>query len=73
MSKFVFKECCKAVLAESKNPGNMPYAKSYAQAGLSLDDPEAIRTQCLYILNNISHWRGETATTTRAALKRLSS
>jgi hypothetical protein len=50
-----------------------PYAKSYAS--VSADELESydngIPTQCLYILNNIAHWRGETANRVRANLKRI--
>lgn len=48
------------------------YAVGYAQAGLHLYDPEAIRVQILYILNNITHWRGTSATQVRRDLKELS-
>ncbi len=30
---------------------------------------EALRVQCLYVLNNMSHWRGEIAKAVRQTLK----
>lgn len=48
------------------------YARSYAYAGLSLTGEDYIRTQCLYILNNMGHWRGETARQCRTVFKELS-
>jgi hypothetical protein len=48
-----------------------PYAKAYARAGIQLFDPSDQRTQCLYVLSNLSHWRGDLARQCREALKRL--
>lgn len=64
-----FHYTCRAILASEKANG---YAKSYAKAGLGLYDNESIRVQCLYILNNIAHWRGENSKECRTTLKRLS-
>lgn len=49
------------------------YAKAYAKAGLGLaeDDQEAIQVQCLYILNNMSNWRGPVASECREVFKAL--
>ena len=47
------------------------YAKAYASAGRLMFDDKAIRVQCLYILNNLQHWRKGRATEIRANLKRL--
>ena len=44
------------------------WAVNYARAGLGMEG-EALRVQCLYILNNITHWRGDTATWVRRTLK----
>jgi len=44
------------------------YAVGYARAGLSMTG-EALYVQCLYILNNITHWRGDTAKWVRQTLK----
>ena len=45
------------------------YAKAYAQAGLRMTDREEIRVQALYILSNMTGWRGEQATLVRTTLR----
>jgi len=64
-------QCCFAVCkAAQDNPvGNLPYAASYASAGRRMHDAEEQRVQALYILNNITHWRGDLAKRVRASLK----
>lgn len=71
-----FKADCRTILQDPKTDG---YAKSYAQAGLQLEGQfpeselaEAVRVQCLYILNNLPTWRGDVARGVRARLKELS-
>jgi hypothetical protein len=59
-----------AVIAN--DPTSNPYAKSYARAGLTLNDPEAIRVQALYILVNIPNWRAPNASEIRGQLKLIS-
>lgn len=63
-----FNEACTIIMMEPKNPGNMAYAKSYAHAGINMTG-EARRVQALYILSNLSHWRGDNAKKVRAYLK----
>jgi len=46
------------------------YAKAYARAGLTIGIDD-IETQKLYILSNLSHWRGETATEVKSLLKEV--
>lgn len=67
-----FHDACRAVLTASKTSRALDYAVGYASAGLRLSDSESIRVQCLYILNNISHWRGPIASVARGHFKRLS-
>jgi hypothetical protein len=62
-----FYSACRLVLAYCPDA----YAKSYAQAGLQMLEEDEIRTQSLYILNNISRWRGEEAKRVRGVLKQL--
>lgn len=52
--------------------GNMPYAQSYARNGLRMHNIDEQRAQALYILVNITHWRGEGAKEVRAFLKSFS-
>ena len=49
---------------------NNPYAKAYAKAGIDMTGHEAY-VQALYILNNITHWRGELAREVRTTLKSM--
>ena len=44
------------------------WAVGYAVAGLGMHG-EALRIQVLYVLNNMTHWRGEDAKQVRATLK----
>jgi hypothetical protein len=48
-----------------------PYAKAYASAGLMFgeEDKNAQLDQALYIMGNITYWRGPTAKIVRAELK----
>ena len=65
-----FHDACRAVLADADNhKGNMPYARAYAKAGLHITVPDAQRTQALYVLTNLSHWRHADAKAVRAFLK----
>ena len=49
---------------------NVNYAVNYARAGILMSGKE-LKTQCLYVLNNIQYWRGETAKEVRGILKRF--
>ncbi len=74
----LFRLCCNIIVqagvARNGKPGEkaLNYAVGYAQAGLHLTTDEAIRVQILYILNNITHWRGDAAKLVRQDLKNLS-
>lgn len=59
-----YDEACRAVVAEAKDG----YARAYANAGIGMRGEEA-RVQCLYILNNLSRWRGPLARDVKAVLK----
>jgi len=64
-----FNEACKAILANRQAPA-LNYAIGYAAAGAEmLPGTHASRVQALYILNNITHWRGDVAKEVRVALK----
>lgn len=66
-----FQEACQAIL---EDPKANPYAKAYAAAGLSFAgqlNPDFQRTQALYILSNLSHWRAPQTKEVRAALRRI--
>lgn len=65
-----FHAACQEIFHERATPA-LNYAVGYAKAGAWMTDPHEIRVQCLYILNNITHWRGETAKRCRETFKRL--
>lgn len=67
MSYLSFKECCQKII-DNRNEKAVNYAVGYAQAGISMDGKSA-SLQILYILNNITHWRGEEAKLVRNSLK----
>ena len=56
MSKMNVTEALQLIVDNAENPA-LNYAVNYAQYGLSITDPEELRVQCLYVLNNISGWR----------------
>jgi hypothetical protein len=64
-----FHSACTDVILGAKASKALNYAVGYARAGMNLSDAESIRVQCLYILNNITHWRGDTAKRARAVFK----
>ena len=61
-------EALREIVENQKEP-SLNYAVNYALYGLGLPDGEELRVQCLYVLNNISRWRGPLATEVRATLK----
>lgn len=63
-----FHRACRIVIVHCNNE----YARNYARAGLSLHDARSQQGQALYILSNISHWRGDLAKIVRDNLKRIS-
>uniref|UniRef100_A0A6H2A6A0 Uncharacterized protein n=2 Tax=viral metagenome TaxID=1070528 RepID=A0A6H2A6A0_9ZZZZ len=56
------------LIIANKDQKALNYAVNYARAGLSMTGEE-LRVQCLYVLNNITHWRGEVAKEVRGVLK----
>jgi hypothetical protein len=74
------RDCFKAIVSNAHAKA-LNYAVNYAKHGIELLDKRpllgehsenltALRVQCLYVLNNMTHWRGETATTVRVNLRR---
>ena len=57
------------ILADKKSyPTSLNYAVNYCKYALEMSGEE-LRTQCLYILNNIQRWRGEGNKEVRMILK----
>ncbi len=63
------KEKIQIILSDRKAyPTSLNYAVNYCRFAMELTG-EDLRTQCLYILNNITHWRHPQAKEVREALK----
>jgi hypothetical protein len=68
-----FQDACNHIIQAGNDPkqvNQVNWAVNYAKHGLLIHDEEAMYAQALYILNNISRWRGETAKQVRALMKR---
>ena len=63
-----FHKACQNIL-DNKDSKALNWAVGYARHGLTVNNEFEAGTQALYILNNITHWRGETAKETRQMLK----
>jgi hypothetical protein len=70
------RECFEAIIA-NKDAKALNYCVNYAQRGIEMIDrgdelwttPNNLRVQILYVLNNMTHWRGDLAKQVRASLK----
>ena len=58
------------IYRECKDPNAIAYIKGLYQAELDYG-MKGFKTQIIYIMCNIGHWRGEIARTTKAEMKRL--
>ena len=65
-----FHKCCRNVV-ENSDQKSLNYAVNYAKAGLRMFDEYECRVQALYILGNMTHWRGDLAKITRSGLKEI--
>lgn len=63
-----FHEACRSIVAH-QGVRSLNYAINYAKHGLLVNDPYEQKVQALYILNNMTHWRGDIAKRVRDALK----
>jgi hypothetical protein len=66
-----FHEACRSIVAH-QGVRSLNYAIGYAKHGLGVTDPHEMKVQALYILNNMTHWRGDIAKRVREALKQVS-
>jgi hypothetical protein len=56
-------------IVENSGVRALNYAVNYAKYGLSVFNPDELKTQCLYVLNNMANWRGDEAKAVRITLK----
>ena len=72
MDREKVKEALQEIVANSEVP-SLNYAINYAKYGLAMIASDAenhdLKVQLLYVRNNISYWRGETAKRVRLILK----
>ena len=69
-----FHNCCQTIIAAGTGPGaskSLNYAVAYAEAGTQMTSSYMIKVQALYVLNNITHWRGPIAKAVRTDLKTI--
>jgi hypothetical protein len=62
-------EACAAIVA-NRHEKALNYAVHYAYAGMHMTGDDA-RVQAIYILNNMSRWRGPTAKLVRESLRAI--
>jgi len=65
-----FDECC-ALIVQNRKEKALNYAVEYAIAGMGMRGNYA-RVQALYILGNMTRWRGDIAKQVRESLKAIS-
>ncbi len=58
-------------IVDNREAKALNYAVNYARYGLTVTSLYEAKVQALYILNNMTHWRGEVAKETRAILKAI--
>jgi predicted secreted hydrolase len=57
------------LIVENQKEKSLNWCVDYAKYGLTIDDDHELKTQCLYVLNNMTHWRGPVAFQVRSTLK----
>ncbi len=55
-------------IIKNKHEKALNYCVNYARAGLHMTGYE-LKVQCLYVLNNMTHWRGKDARKARNIIK----
>jgi hypothetical protein len=64
-------EAIQTILSDTKSfKTSLNYAVNYCRHALTLPAGHELDIQCLYILNNIQHWRHPQAKLVRTALRR---
>lgn len=65
-----FHKACQSIV-DNQDEKALNYAVNYAKHGLTITTLYEAKIQALYIVGNITSWRGITAQETRAILKKL--
>jgi len=71
MSLVIFHRACQRVY-DNRAEKSLTYAVSYALTGLMMSHPGACQVQCLYIMQNMTRWRGAIAKECREDFNHLS-
>ena len=58
------------LIVDNREVKALNYAVEYARVGLLMTGHE-LYIQCLYVVGNITHWRGDTAKAVRDVLKKF--
>jgi len=66
MAHLLLEECCQKIMDNCPSK----YAKAYAHL-LPCVSGEALSVQILYVLSNLSHWRGEEASQVKESLRAI--
>mgnify|MGYP001175612356 FL=1 len=68
-TEYDVKSCLNIILTDKKSYStSLNYAINYIKEGLNMSGHD-LAVQCLYILNNITHWRNPAAKPIRIVLK----
>lgn len=66
------KDAINIILSDRKSYlTSLNYAVNYCRYALAIQNDEELKVQCLYILNNIIHWRHPQAKAVRITLKKF--
>ena len=65
-----FYQACRNI-TDNRTEKALNYAVNYAEYGLTVTDKHEAKVQALYILNNITRWRGPIAKESRSILKNV--
>jgi len=68
-----FHWCCAAIVKEAyiNNAKALNYCGPYAKLGLTFDSIALVKAQVPYVLDNMTHWRGDLAKKVRKYLKEV--
>ena len=58
-------------IVDHREEKSLNWAVVRAEQGLASTNTGEVRTRALYIVSNITHWRGDIAKETKAILKRI--